>query len=653
MAFLELSGITKSYGSVNVLKDVTLLFNLNEFVAILGPSGCGKTTLLEIIGLQEKCDKGHLLINDKKIKKRQRRIYLANLFGFIYQHFHLIPYFTVQQNLDLALLKHKTKKEFSCALLEKLGIADKINAYPDELSGGEQQRVAIARTLLRENKVLLADEPTGHLDSGNAEMIMDLLKNNSEGRLIIFATHDEKLARKYATRIIYLEQSGVCKEEFLEEPLGLEQAPINHYLKPLGFLTLFKQTLISYKKRKKGIISVFLLFAICLLGIMFTFGLSEGANTYLACLKNNKLDAKYVSFSYYENNKEKTVPLELETYLKSNNVHYYQYYNLNFLINNFMLEAFFVDETKINFNYSVSFIDYTLLNKYQLGLLGLSSTPKKETALINSCFAKKCAEAETIHIRYDSFILASTLNLDKSFTIAATIDEGSSYNQAKIYLDNSYFISILPTDFKNYFFKEQEIVPLPLLVKITSDFESAYKLIENYPNMHNLYEAYEFKEDQYFIFDNSTVILRSAFSSLLDSFTKILIFCLIMIFLCTLSLLSLVLTYILKERSQEIALLKTFGLSNEEIFLLGLSEASLLTGAALFFSLLATFFASRLLFSLTPSLFDQTWAFNLLPFSSRGLVTCLFVSLMAAILAITPAIRRCQKKALGEVLKDE
>ncbi|NBA01282.1 ATP-binding cassette domain-containing protein [Erysipelothrix rhusiopathiae] len=208
---LKLDKITKRYGEVEALKGVSLTFRKNEFVSILGPSGCGKTTMLNIIGGLDRYTSGDLNISGistKNYKDRDWDSYRNSSVGFVFQSYNLIPHLTVLQNVELSLkLSGISKKEGESrarTALAKVGLIDHINKKPNQLSGGQMQRVAIARAIVNDPEIILADEPTGALDSKTSVIIMDLLKEIAQDRLVIMVTHNAELAHEYSNRIVEL-----------------------------------------------------------------------------------------------------------------------------------------------------------------------------------------------------------------------------------------------------------------------------------------------------------------------------------------------------------------------------------------------------------------------------------------------------------------
>lgn len=212
---LRIVDLKKDYavadGAVHALKGISVNFRRSEFVSILGPSGCGKTTLLNIIGGLDKYTSGDLQIEGKSTKTysdREWDTYRNHSIGFIFQSYHLIPHQTILQNVELALMiagvGKKERRQRAIDALDKVGLKDKIHNKPNQLSGGQAQRVAIARALINDPEIVLADEPTGALDTTTSVQIMELLKEISKDRLVIMVTHNPELAERYSTRIVRL-----------------------------------------------------------------------------------------------------------------------------------------------------------------------------------------------------------------------------------------------------------------------------------------------------------------------------------------------------------------------------------------------------------------------------------------------------------------
>ena len=212
---LQIKNISKQYKTgdlvQNALNDVSLNFRDNEFVSILGPSGSGKTTLLNIIGGLDRYDSGNLIINNvstKDYKDRDWDSYRNHTIGFVFQSYNLIPHQTVLANVELALtiggISKQERREKALDALEQVGLREQAHKKPNQMSGGQMQRVAIARALVNNPDILLADEPTGALDTTTSVQVMDLLKEVAHDRLVVMVTHNPELAEQYSTRIVKL-----------------------------------------------------------------------------------------------------------------------------------------------------------------------------------------------------------------------------------------------------------------------------------------------------------------------------------------------------------------------------------------------------------------------------------------------------------------
>lgn len=220
---LQLKNLNKNYKvadyKVEALKNINLSFRKSEFVSVLGPSGSGKTTLLNIIGGLDKYDSGELIVNGRETKdfnEKEWNVYRNHRIGFVFQSYNLIPHQTVLSNVELALTiagLSKEERTIKAKLaLDKVGLSDQYYKKPNQLSGGQSQRVAIARALVNDPEILLADEPTGALDTVTSKQIMDLIEEISKDKLVIMVTHNPELAEKYSTRIINLLDGEVISD---------------------------------------------------------------------------------------------------------------------------------------------------------------------------------------------------------------------------------------------------------------------------------------------------------------------------------------------------------------------------------------------------------------------------------------------------------
>ena len=295
---LQLNNITKDYISgdtvVNALQGISLSFREHEFVSILGQSGCGKTTMLNIIGGLDRYTDGDLIIggrSTKEFKDKDWDSYRNHKIGFIFQSYNLIPHQTVLSNVELALtlsgVSKAERRKRAVEALEMVGLGDQINKKPNQMSGGQMQRVAIARALVNDPDIILADEPTGALDSETSVQVMDILKKISDNKLIIMVTHNAELAEQYSSRIIRLLDGKVTDDTApYEIPAGKEISPVAGALdkKEKVSMSFFTALSLSFKNllTKKG--RTFLTsFAgsIGIIGIALILSLSSGFQAYI------------------------------------------------------------------------------------------------------------------------------------------------------------------------------------------------------------------------------------------------------------------------------------------------------------------------------------------------------------------------------------
>ena len=302
---LELKGVTKVYktGGISrvVLKRVTVNFRENEFAAILGPSGSGKTTLLNIIGGLDKYDSGDLKINEKSTKKFRDKdwdAYRNHRIGFVFQSYNLIPHQTVLNNVRLALtLSGISKKESvrrAKKALKDVGLGEHMNKRPAQLSGGQMQRVAIARALVNDPDILLADEPTGALDSETSLQIMDLLKQIAVKKLVIMVTHNPELADKYATRIINLKDGKITSDSNpydgkVKTDIDQELAKKKSKKTRMSFFTAAGLSMQNLLTKKARTILVAIAGSIGIIGIALISAVSTGFQNYIDKIEQDTL----------------------------------------------------------------------------------------------------------------------------------------------------------------------------------------------------------------------------------------------------------------------------------------------------------------------------------------------------------------------------
>ena len=311
---LTLKNITKNYvigdGSVTpALKDVSICFRKSEFVSILGPSGCGKTTLLNLIGGLDQYTSGDLVINGRSTKEYKDHdwdAYRNHSIGFVFQSYNLIPHQTVLQNVELALtlsgVSKAERRARATEALEKVGLGDQLRKKPNQMSGGQMQRVAIARALVNNPDILLADEPTGALDTATSVQIMEILKEISKDKLIVMVTHNPELAEQYSTRIVKL-KDGVVTDDSDPYPgedeevaaASIEKAGRNPARKKekkktsMSFLTALSLSLNNLLTKKARTFLTSFAGSIGIIGIALILSLSNGIQLYINQVQEDTL----------------------------------------------------------------------------------------------------------------------------------------------------------------------------------------------------------------------------------------------------------------------------------------------------------------------------------------------------------------------------
>ena len=297
---LQVKNISKTYktGALTqrALAGVSLCLRDSEFVAVLGLSGSGKTTLLNVIGGLDRYDEGDLIINGKSTKKYKSRdwdAYRNHSVGFVFQSYNLIPHQSVLANVELALTIGGVPKRERVArakeALSKVGLADHVHKKPSQLSGGQMQRVAIARALVNDPDILLADEPTGALDSDTSLQVMDLLKEVAKNRLVVMVTHNPELAERYATRIVKLHDGKIISDSDPFEPSDASSKEHKTGKSGMSFLTALDLSLKNLCTKKVRTLLVSFAGSIGIIGIAMILSMSNGANTYIKNIQEETL----------------------------------------------------------------------------------------------------------------------------------------------------------------------------------------------------------------------------------------------------------------------------------------------------------------------------------------------------------------------------
>lgn len=306
---LQLKQIRKEYKTGDLIQTaldgVTLNLRDNEFVAVLGPSGSGKTTLLNIIGGLDRYDSGELIINNistKRYNDRDWDSYRNHTIGFVFQSYNLIPHQSVLANVELALtisgISGNDRRERAKAALEKVGLGDQLHKRPNQMSGGQMQRVAIARALVNDPDILLADEPTGALDTDTSMQVMELLKEVAKDRLVVMVTHNPELAEKYATRIVKLRDGRIIDDSDTYEIEKTELKEPQHRnmgKSSMSFKTALSLSFNNLRTKKARTLLTSFAGSIGIIGIALILAISTGVNTYISDLQKSTMTSYPIS----------------------------------------------------------------------------------------------------------------------------------------------------------------------------------------------------------------------------------------------------------------------------------------------------------------------------------------------------------------------
>ena len=399
---LKIKSISKTYKTGELIQvaldDVSLNLRENEFVSILGPSGSGKTTLLNIIGGLDRYDEGDLIINGvstKNYKDRDWDTYRNHTIGFVFQSYNLIPHQNILSNVELALtiggISSKERKQRALDALDKVGLKDQAHKKPNQLSGGQMQRVAIARALVNNPDILLADEPTGALDSKTSIQVMELLKEVAKDRLVVMVTHNPDLANQYSNRIVNLKDGKIISDSnpYIIEDDVLIDKPSKTKKAHMSFLTALSLSFNNLLTKKGRTILTAFAGSIGIIGIALILSLSTGFQNYIDKIQEDTLSSYPLTITS-ETADTTSAILSMVTDRKNNTAEGEELIERQYLTTMFSAigtndlkslkkyldnhyEDYKDDVTFINYNYSIKPIIYTIDATDKLSKLNPSS----------------------------------------------------------------------------------------------------------------------------------------------------------------------------------------------------------------------------------------------------------------------------------------
>lgn len=622
---IRLEHITKTINNNNILNDININFRKHELICILGPSGSGKTTLLNLIGRNDQQTSGNIFLGNININTIKEDYYHNSIVSYIYQNYNLIQNLNIKNNIELPskLTNKKINSKKFTNIINKLSISRLFKQKTKYLSGGEKQRVAIARTILSESKIILADEPTGALDSLNSNKIMKLLKNMSKYKLVIVVTHNEEIAKKYATRIIRIKDGKIISDS---NPF---HKVYNYNYQPkkikLKYKEIFKICINNINSKRGRNILKIVAFSISLFFLSLILSINSGLSSEI-----NNLNTNY----YYK------YPLIISSYASDK-------YTLSNQTKN---------KNEININrYTINNnIDDNLLNK-------IKNLNKKDYLGIS--YNKEIINNNDIFIANPSNNLFSLLkgnlpqnnnevllllddnnSVDEKVTKVINID-GNNYNDylnKVIYLNNQELIikGIVKSNNEylsslNGIVYNQEVINTPIESIMIFPKTKAGK--ENIKNKLNGYQ----------IIDEAKQV-TDIFNQVIKIITLILIMFSVSSFLITIIMLNIMSYIEALERKQEIGILKTLGAKNKDIKKIFLFENYLVGLISSIISLVILYIFSLII---NPIIYDKIGLNSIITINQKLLIITLLISyILSKISGYIPAIIASKNK-ISDVLR--
>jgi ABC-type lipoprotein export system ATPase subunit len=563
---LQLKNINKKFNKQVVLNNINYTFSNVGLYYLLGESGSGKTTLVNIIAKLEKQDSGEIIYNGLILNTASSNIiasYRHSIVGIVFQNFNLVPNFTVDNNFKLVNGRNKNRYEKFRDLLSKFGVDKLINTYPHQISGGEQQRVALSRTLAFNHRIIIADEPTGSLDASNAAIVMNELVQASKERLVIVITHDIELTKKYKGKIIRIEKGIIDGREDKNNYFQVN----NLVSKKIDLIVIIKNALKSIKLRKLNYILLVGVITLILSSLLIVLSAFNGFRSYSQYLSSNRIDSGYFNVYKYVNQES--------VYFK-------------------------VDELNLEQGNFKASLDYeNLANSYFKQLFSLSDNDFYEVKIIDNLGSKVYVNS-LFYDLYDSSVIELTgyilvpykendkfsyerIRIEQEVVIEEVIEETSIYNVAKLYLSFENFISLfkeaqLPLiasklnldniDFRDYHMNYKDKIGLNGIRFDFDDYSKRKKISEQLVLRDDVFTFFNSPANKdFFQLRLNDEIFETTLSELIDSLELIISILALTLAFTLVNIGALVISYSFRKRRFEFSILKVFGSTNFELIL--------------------------------------------------------------------------------------
>ena len=647
---LQVKNLYKKFNKQIVLNNVNYIFSQTGLYYLLGESGSGKTTLVNIIAKIDKEDSGEVYYNGLNITKATNKMasaYRHSIVGMIFQNFNLVPNFTVKENFSLVNGKNKSRYNYFVELLHKFGVIKLLNNYPHQISGGEQQRVALARTLAFNYKVILADEPTGSLDADNTQIVMKELVNAAKDKLVIIITHDLELTSKYRGTLIRIDKGTLTAKTAKNGYYGT----LSLSEKRIDSLFIMKNALQSIKIRKLNYIMLIIVITLILSSLLITISAFSGFRTYSQYLSANRIDANY--FSVYKYVNQESVHFDISQL----NLEYSEFKlsrDYEDLFNNYFKQVFSLPQNQF----------------YELKIVNQLDNKVYVNSLFDELYSNTLIKLENnilVPFKVSSKLSYEQVMLKKDILIDEVINETNIYNVAKIYMSFEYFLSLfegikLPLigeqvniadlDFVDYHLNYSDNIGLTGLRLQFSDYYRRKVVSDKLALNENVYSFFNSPVNKdFFQLRLNDEIFETTLSELVTSLEQIMAILVATLAFTLINIGSLVISYSFRKRRFELSILKVFGSTNLELVLNLLYEVAIIALAVIF--LTATFYSIAYVFMRLLITNGYLIEFNYLPISATNIFQIVSILLLVLIIGSIDALVSIFKINVSENLRHD
>ncbi|MDD3383380.1 MAG: ATP-binding cassette domain-containing protein [Bacilli bacterium] len=653
---IRLNNVCKNYENHKVINNINIEFPQRGLFAILGESGCGKTTLFNIIATLDSPTKGEIWLenlNITKLNDKGKSNYRKNVCTIIYQNNYLCPYLNGQENIEMANRIKNNERKFEY-YAKRLNVLNCLNKSPKYMSGGEKQRIAFIRSISCNNPVILADEPTGSLDSINSSIVMNILKEESKQKLVIIVTHDIDLAEKYADKILNLEKGIINEQIAKKESHQINEKKIND--KSISLKNLFFWSFKSFINRKIRYIPIILCYVCCIVFLLLALAGKTGMNSYISYLIEKRLDYDYINLYTINENKLKAIDSNIIQILEK----YKQDIKLTISFDNYLNQFLKIKNLEENEFYEIKVIDMD-----------------KNEILINNLLSEKL-NSNTIEINGQIIIpyysnsksISENKNINIKNDVDGIIEEGEIYNTPKLYLSRKFVNNIFAginieliakelsldfLDLKEYLYSYSEFCNMPLQV-IIKNKEIKTKLYNELLALKNTHSQYSLSTNTntntYNIIETGDEMLRTSFKDIIDMSQIVIIMLMLFLILIISSIISLMLYYSSKERNKEFALIRTFGGNKLDISKLIFLESFYISFFVIIISVFISYIISYIVYLDSRKILKSRELFNIFQFQIMDIVIIVMICFFVTLFSSFSSILKTYKANIFGIFKD-